>query len=141
MSCAKVSIKHRIHKIVFSSTCSTYGDPQLLPISEDHNQTPVNPYGQSKLIVEKMLGDFETAYGLKSISLRYFNAAGADPDGETGEDRTLETHLIPLVLDAALGIRPQITIHGNDYDTPDVACIRDYIHVTDLAEARPLNFS
>lgn len=102
-------IKHRIHKIVFSSTCSTYGDPQSLPISEDHIQTPVNPYGQSKLIVEKMLRDFDTAYGLKSISLRYFNAAGADPEGETGEDHTPETHLIPLVLDAALGIRSPIT--------------------------------
>ena len=91
---------------------STHGDLQSLPISEDHIQTPDHPYGQSKLIVEKMLREFDTAYGLKSISLRYFNAAGADPDGETGEDHTPETHLIPLVLDAALGSRPQITIHG-----------------------------
>jgi UDP-glucose-4-epimerase GalE len=123
---------------VFSSTCSTYGDPQSLPIAEDHIQNPVNPYGQSKLIVEKMLQDFDTAYGLKSISLRYFNAAGADPEGEAGENHTPETHLIPLVLDDALGIRPKITIHGSDYDTPDGTFIRDYIHVTDLAEAHVL---
>jgi UDP-glucose-4-epimerase GalE len=131
-------IKHRIRKIVFSSTCSTYGDPLSLPISEEHIQNPVNPYGQTKLIIEKMLNDFDVAHGIKSISLRYFNAAGADPDGEIGEDHTPETHLVPLVLDAALGIRPQITIHGSDYATPDGTCIRDYIHVTDLAWAHVL---
>ena len=131
-------IRHRIHRIVFSSTCSTYGDPLSLPIAEDHIQNPVNPYGQNKLTVEKMLRDFDAAYGIKSISLRYFNAAGADPEGETGEDHTPETHLIPLVLDAALGVRPQITIHGSDYATPDGTCTRDYIHVTDLAEAHVL---
>ena len=128
-------IKHRIFRIVFSSTCSTYGDPLSIPISEDHIQNPVNPYGQTKLTVEKMLRDFDTAYGIKNISLRYFNAAGADPECETGEDHAPETHLIPLVLDAALGIRPQITIYGSDYATPDGTCIRDYIHVTDLASA------
>lgn len=102
-------IRHRIHRIVFSSTCSTYGDPLSLPISEDHIQNPVNPYVQSKLIVEKMLRDFDTANCIRSISLRLFNAAGADPEGETGEDHTPKTHLIPLVLNGALGIRPQIT--------------------------------
>ncbi|MFZ4439568.1 MAG: NAD-dependent epimerase/dehydratase family protein [Syntrophales bacterium] len=113
-------IKHRIHKIVFSSTCSTYGDPQSLPISEDHIQTPVNPYGQSKLIVEKMLRDFDTAYGLKNISPRYFNAAGDDPDGETGEDHTPETYLIPLVLDAALGIRRNLEIIRTTNETDKI---------------------
>jgi len=98
-------IEHRIHKIVISSPCSTYGDPHSIPISEDHIQTPVNPHGQSKLIVEKMLQDFDTAYGLKSISLRYFNAAGANPDGETGEDHAQEKHPISLVRDAAPGGR------------------------------------
>jgi UDP-arabinose 4-epimerase len=131
-------IKYRINKLVFSSTCSTYGVPLSLPISEKHIQNPVNPYGQSKLTIEKMLRDFDTAYGIKSISLRYFNAAGADPQGETGEDHTPETHLIPLVLDAALGIRPRIIIYGCDYATPDGTCIRDYIHVTDLASAHVL---
>lgn len=131
-------LKHRIHRIVFSSTCSTYGSPLSIPISEDHIQNPVNPYGQSKLTIEKMLQDFDTAYDMKSIALRYFNAAGADPDAETGEDHSPETHLIPLVLDAALGIRPHITIHGSNYATPDGTCIRDYIHVTDLAEAHVL---
>ncbi|NOY16562.1 MAG: UDP-glucose 4-epimerase GalE, partial [Gammaproteobacteria bacterium] len=124
-----------INTFIFSSTCATYGEPEQVPIPEDHKQVPVNPYGQSKLMIEQMLSDFDVAHKLKSVSLRYFNAAGADLDGETGEDHDPETHLIPLVLDAAIGKRPSITVFGDDYDTPDGTCIRDYIHVTDLADA------
>lgn len=127
-----------VDKIVFSSTCATYGMPETELLAEDHPQRPINPYGHSKLMVEQILRDYDTAHGLKSMSLRYFNAAGADLDGEIGEDHDPETHLIPLVLDAALGSRPDITIFGTDYDTPDGTCIRDYIHVADLAEAHVL---
>jgi UDP-glucose-4-epimerase GalE len=127
-----------IEQIVFSSTCATYGIPQSLPIREDTPQIPINPYGASKLMVERMLGDFANAYGLRSVALRYFNAAGADPDGEIGEDHDPETHLIPLVLDTAARRRPAIAIFGTDYDTPDGTCMRDYIHVTDLATAHVL---
>jgi UDP-glucose-4-epimerase GalE len=127
-----------VNKIVFSSTCATYGIPTVIPIPEDHPQQPINPYGFSKLMVERILRDCDKAYGIRSISLRYFNAAGADPNGELGEDHEPETHLIPLVLDAAAGKRPHITIFGDDYDTPDGTCIRDYIHVTDLAVAHVL---
>lgn len=127
-----------VHKIVFSSSCATYGNPLTLPIKENHIQSPLNPYGWSKLIVEQMLKDFDRAYGIKNIALRYFNAAGADPDSEIGEDHSPETHLIPLIIDAALGIRPHIMVYGNDYPTPDGTCIRDYIHVADLAEAHVL---
>ena len=127
-----------IDRIVFSSTCATYGEPKVVPIPESHPQDPINPYGASKLMVERMLADVGTAHGIRSIALRYFNAAGADPDGEIGEDHDPETHLIPLVLDAAAGRRPHITIFGDDYDTPDGTCIRDYIHVTDLAQAHVL---
>jgi UDP-glucose-4-epimerase GalE len=109
-----------------------------MPIGEDHPQNPINPYGASKLMVERMLADFGAAYNLRTVSLRYFNAAGADPDGEIGEDHDPETHLIPLVLKAAAGELPNITIYGSDYDTPDGTCIRDYVHVTDLAEAHVL---
>ena len=129
---------HGIDKLIFSSTCSTYGVPDAVPIREEHPQRPINPYGASKLMIERMLQDFDTAHGLRSISLRYFNAAGADPDGEIGEAHDPETHLIPLVLDAAVGVRPAITVFGDDYDTPDGTCIRDYIHVTDLAFAHVL---
>lgn len=124
-----------IDQFVFSSTCATYGIPDQLPILEETPQRPINPYGASKLMVERMLADFGAAHGLRSIALRYFNAAGADPDGEIGEDHDPETHLIPLVLDAASGRRPDVTIFGTDYDTPDGTCVRDYIHVTDLADA------
>ena len=124
-----------IDRIVFSSTCATYGIPEILPISEDAPQNPINPYGSTKLMIERVLADYGAAYGIKSVSLRYFNAAGADADGEVGEDHTPETHLIPLVLDAAMGVRPNITILGDDYDTPDRTCIRDYIHVADIADA------
>jgi len=129
---------HGIELCIFSSTCATYGMPVAMPITESHPQHPANPYGSSKLMIEQMLGDFAVAHQLRSISLRYFNAAGADPDGETGEAHDPETHLIPLVLDVALGRRPHITIFGNDYDTPDGTCIRDYIHVCDLASAHVL---
>jgi len=129
---------HGIDKLIFSSTCATYGIPEQVPITEDHPQRPINPYGTSKLMIEQILRDFDHAHGLRSISLRYFNAAGADPDGEIGESHDPETHLIPLVLDAAAGKRPAITIFGDDYDTLDGTCIRDYIHVSDLAEAHLL---
>jgi len=127
-----------INKIIFSSTCATYGMPEQIPIGEDHPQYPINPYGRSKLMIEWILQDFAVAYGLNFVSLRYFNAAGADPDAEIGEDHDPETHLIPLVLDAALGKSDQIRIFGTDYDTPDGTCIRDYIHVSDLADAHLL---
>ncbi len=124
-----------IANFVFSSSCATYGIPAQVPITEDTQQKPINPYGASKLMVERILADFGHAHGLRSIALRYFNAAGADPDAETGEDHDPETHLIPLVLDAASGRRESITIFGADYNTPDGTCIRDYIHVADLADA------
>jgi len=127
-----------VGKIIFSSTCATYGEPEVVPIRESEPQAPVNPYGASKLMVEQMLRDFGQAHGLSSAALRYFNAAGADPEGEIGEDHDPETHLIPLVLDVAADRRPQITVFGDDYDTPDGTCIRDYIHVTDLAAAHLL---
>ena len=127
-----------VDQIVFSSTCATYGIPQTIPISEQHPQNPINPYGFSKLVCEQMLTDLGVAHGLRSISLRYFNAAGADPDGEIGEERSSEGHLIPLVLQVAAGSRPHVTIFGTDYDTPDGTCVRDYVHVTDLAEAHVL---
>lgn len=127
-----------IRRIVFSSTCATYGVPEHVPIGEDHPQRPINPYGASKLMIERMLQDFDAAYGLRSISLRYFNAAGADPDGEIGENHDPETHLIPLALQAALGQRGALKVFGTDYPTPDGSCIRDYIHVTDLAQAHVL---
>jgi UDP-arabinose 4-epimerase len=129
---------HGIARFVFSSTCATYGIPDALPIREDTLQRPINPYGASKLMVERMLVDFRAAHGLASIALRYFNAAGADPDGEIGEDHDPETHLIPVVLDAASGRRAHVPVFGADYDTPDGTCVRDYIHVTDLAEAHVL---
>lgn len=124
-----------VDKIVFSSTCATYGSPDKVPISENAPQRPVNPYGETKLAIERALHWYGQAYGLRSVSLRYFNAAGADRDGEIGELHEPETHLVPLVLQAALGRRPQIDIYGTDYPTPDGTAIRDYIHVQDLAEA------
>jgi UDP-arabinose 4-epimerase len=129
---------HGVGHIVFSSTCAVYGVPEATPISETQGLNPINPYGASKLAVERMLGDFGKAHGLCSVSLRYFNAAGADPDGEIGEVHEPETHLIPLVLDVALGRRPRISVFGNDYETPDGTCVRDYINVTDLANAHVL---
>ncbi|MDJ0652854.1 MAG: UDP-glucose 4-epimerase GalE [Xanthomonadales bacterium] len=124
-----------IDKIVFSSSCATYGVPRLVPIPEAHPQFPINPYGRTKLLVEQALRDYGQAYGLRSVSLRYFNAAGADPMCEIGELHDPETHLIPLALEAAAGLRENITVHGRDYDTLDGTCVRDFIHVTDLARA------
>ena len=121
--------------LVFSSTCAIYGAPETVPIPESQPCHPINPYGRSKLMIEQILDDYRQAYGFRSYALRYFNAAGADPDGEIGECHDPETHLIPLVLDAAAGLRPHISVFGNDYPTPDGTCIRDYIHVCDLAEA------
>ena len=122
-------------KIVFSSTCATYGVPDEVPLHEGNPQNPINPYGESKLFVEKMLRWWGGAHGLRSAALRYFNAAGADPDGEIGEDHTPETHLIPLAIQAALGERTHLDVFGTDYPTPDGTAIRDYIHVSDLASA------
>ncbi len=127
-----------IDKFIFSSTCATYGEPLEIPITENHPQNPISPYGRTKLTVECMLKDFFSAHGLNSISLRYFNAAGADPDCEVGEAHFPETHLIPLVLQAASGKRDAIYIFGDDYPTRDGTCIRDYIHIEDLAQAHLL---
>jgi UDP-glucose-4-epimerase GalE len=126
---------HDVGSIVFSSSCATYGVPQRLPIAEDAQQLPINPYGRTKLVGEMILADACAAHGLAAVALRYFNAAGADAAGELGEEHDPETHLIPLVLQAAAGVRPAISVFGTDYDTPDGTCIRDYIHVTDLAAA------
>ena len=127
--------KHNVKNIIFSSTCATYGVPQNIPILEDAPQNPVNPYGASKLMVERILADYSAAYGMRYAALRYFNAAGADPNCEIGESHTPETHLIPLVLAAAAGDIPCIQVFGNDYSTKDGSCVRDYIHVSDLADA------
>jgi len=124
-----------LNRIIFSSSAAVYGLPMEVPIPEDHPKAPINPYGFSKLAVERFLEDYDRALGLRSVSLRYFNACGADSEGETGEAHDPETHLIPRVLGAALGEVPGLAIFGVDYDTPDGTCIRDYIHVTDLADA------
>lgn len=131
----KAMIENNINKIVFSSTCSVYGNPLTIPITENESIKPINPYAKTKAIVEEILKDYDSAYGIKSISLRYFNAAGASLDGAIGESHEPETHLIPLVLYSALGKVPNITVFGTDYDTPDGTCLRDYIHVEDLATA------
>lgn len=127
-----------VSKFIFSSTAAVYGDPSYIPIDEAHPKNPINPYGRSKWMVEQVLDDYDRAYGLKSVCLRYFNAAGADPEGELGERHVPETHLIPLVLQAASGRRELVSVFGTDYDTPDGSCIRDYIHVADLCEAHAL---
>ena len=129
---------HGVNKFIFSSTAAIFGDPQYVPIDEAHPKAPINPYGRSKWFVEQMLEDYDRAYGLKAVCLRYFNAAGADPEGELGESHEPETHLIPLILQVASGRRPHITVFGEDYATADGTCIRDYIHVEDLAEAHLL---
>ncbi|WP_248919856.1 UDP-glucose 4-epimerase GalE [Pseudomonas entomophila] len=131
-------VRAGISKLVFSSTAAVYGDPLETPIDEEHPKAPINPYGRSKWMVEQLLADFDRAYGLRSVCLRYFNAAGADPEGQLGECHDPETHLIPLILQAATGRRPAITVYGRDYDTPDGTCIRDYVHVADLASAHAL---
>jgi UDP-arabinose 4-epimerase len=125
----------KVGRIVFSSTAAVYGEPRQIPIPEDHPHEPVNPYGQSKLMVERMLADHASAHGMRATALRYFNAAGADPGGKIGEDHEPESHLIPIVLDVARGRRQEVTVFGTDYTTPDGTCIRDYIHVSDLAAA------
>lgn len=127
-----------VKKIIFSSTAAIYGDPKYTPIDEKHPKAPINPYGQSKWIVEKILRDFDSAYGLKSICLRYFNAAGSDPNAELGERHEPETHLIPLVLQVANKRRKHICIYGDDYETADGSCVRDYIHIVDLCSAHHL---
>ncbi len=134
----RVMRKYGCDKIIFSSTCATYGEPEQVPITENMLQNPINPYGASKLMVERILKDYNKAYGLNFVVLRYFNAAGADPDGEIGESHNPETHLIPLVLDAASGKRQDIKVFGTDYKTADGSCVRDYIHVYDLATAHLL---
>lgn len=131
-------VRAGVGQLVFSSTCATYGMPEAIPMPETHPQRPINPYGASKLMVERMLADFGAAHGLRSIVFRYFNAAGADPSGTIGEMHDPETHLIPLALQAAAGVRPALEIFGTDYPTADGTCIRDYIHVTDLADAHAL---
>jgi UDP-glucose 4-epimerase len=128
-------LEFNVKRLVFSSTCATYGDPVEIPITEQHPQNPISPYGRGKLMVENVLSDYSRAYNLRYVSLRYFNAAGADPDADIGELHNPETHLIPLILDAASGQRDSIKIFGTDYSTPDGTCIRDYVHVTDLAAA------
>jgi UDP-glucose 4-epimerase len=133
-SARQAGVKH----FVFSSTAAVYGEPEIVPIKEDAKLEPTNVYGRTKLMIEQMLSDYSKIYGMTYVALRYFNAAGADPSGEIGEDHTPETHLIPLVLDAALGKRPHITVFGTDYPTEDGTCVRDYIHVNDLASAHVL---
>jgi UDP-glucose-4-epimerase GalE len=133
----RVMVEEGVRPIIFSSTAAVFGEPTATPITEDHDTRPINAYGETKLAVERALGHFERAYGLRSIALRYFNAAGADPEGEIGEDHRPEAHLIPLAIDAALGGEP-LRVFGEDYPTPDGTCLRDYIHVTDLARAHVL---
>lgn len=135
LSLIEAALAAGIDKLVFSSTCATYGVPKTLPIDEDTPQIPINPYGRSKRMVEQMLQDIGAVTPLRSVALRYFNACGTDPDGEIGENHDPETHLLPLAINAALGLGPALQVFGNDYPTPDGTCIRDYIHVTDLADA------
>src|SRR5262249_37497035 len=130
--------KHGVRHFIFSSTCATYGIPAVVPIVEDTPQLPINPYGESKLAFERALRWFSESHGLQYLALRYFNAAGADADAQFGEDPDPETHLIPLVFDAASGRRADVKIFGTDYPTADGTCLRDYIHVTDLANAHVL---
>ena len=131
-------VKHGVKHFIFSSTAAIFGEPEYTPIDELHPTLPINPYGRTKLYVEQILADYDRAYGLKSVCLRYFNAAGAHPDGSLGERHVPETHLIPLVLQAASGRRDAISVFGRDYPTPDGTCVRDYIHVMDLCEAHLL---
>ncbi len=134
----QVMLQYNILKFIFSSTAASFGNPKYTPIDEKHPIQPINPYGKSKVMVESILEDYDRAYGLKSIALRYFNAAAADPDGLLGECHEPESHLIPIILQVANGKREKIFVYGNDYDTKDGTCIRDYIHVTDLCQAHLL---
>ena len=131
-------VRHGVKRFIFSSTAAIFGEPEYVPIDESHPKNPINPYGKSKLMVERALEDYEKAHGLQSVCLRYFNAAGADPDGELGERHNPETHLIPLILQAASGRREAISIFGKDYATTDGSCVRDYIHIVDLCSAHLL---
>ena len=131
----RAASENKVKYFVFSSTCSVYGNPAKIPISEEAQTNPINPYANTKLMIEMMLKDFQSAYGMKYVSLRYFNAAGADDSGEIGESHNPEPHLIPIVLEAANGKREKVSVFGNDYNTPDGTCIRDYIHVNDLSNA------
>jgi UDP-glucose 4-epimerase len=131
-------VAHGVKHFIFSSTAAVFGEPDYVPIDEAHPNRPVNPYGRSKWMIEQVLADYDHAFGLKSVCLRYFNAAGADPEGLLGERHDPETHLIPLILQAASGRRPEIQVFGRDYDTPDGTCIRDYIHIVDLCSAHLL---
>ena len=131
-------LRHEVKNFIFSSTAAIFGEPDYTPIDEKHNRQPINPYGHSKLMIEQVLEDYDKAYGLRSTCLRYFNAAGADPDGELGERHVPETHLIPLILQAASGRRQDIKVFGDDYATDDGTCVRDYIHINDLCDAHSL---
>ncbi|MBC7805748.1 MAG: UDP-glucose 4-epimerase GalE [Akkermansiaceae bacterium] len=128
-------LDNNIQNFIFSSSAATYGEPQILPIPENHPQKTTNPYGETKLMYERFLRDYDMAFGLKSVSLRYFNAAGADPEGILGEDHTPEQHALPLIIDTALGRRKEFKIFGTDWDTRDGSCLRDFVHVNDLADA------
>jgi len=140
MSVLDAMIEENVRHLVFSSTAAVFGNPIETPITESHPTQPINAYGETKLAIERALPHYDTAYGIKSITLRYFNAAGADPDGELGEDHAPEAHLIPRAIDAALG-RDTFQVFGDDYETPDGTCLRDYVHVTDLASAHVLSLS
>jgi UDP-glucose 4-epimerase len=131
-------LRHEVKNFIFSSTAAIFGEPDYTPIDEKHNKQPINPYGHSKLMIEQVLDDYDKAYGLRSTCLRYFNAAGADPDGELGERHVPETHLIPLILQAASGRREDIKVFGDDYATDDGTCVRDYIHINDLCDVHSL---
>lgn len=135
-----IMVQFHVKHIVFSSSAATFGEPKYIPIDENHSQNPINPYGTTKLIGEKMLMDYEKAYGIKFCAMRYFNAAGADPETEIGESHNPEHHILPLIFKTALGQRAKFYVFGNDYDTKDGTCLRDYIHVSDLAEAHFLAF-
>ncbi len=138
ISLIEACVNHGVTRFVLSSTANLFGDPEVIPIPETATIAPSSPYGESKLMIERALAWAERIHGLHSACLRYFNAAGADPSGRAGEDHNPETHLIPLVIDAALGRRPELAVFGTDYPTPDGTCIRDYVHVTDLADAHLL---
>ncbi len=131
-------VRHNVRSFIFSSSCATFGNPHYVPMDEKHPQDPINPYGESKYFVERILRAYDTAYGLRFVALRYFNAAGADPEGVIGESHDPETHLIPVIFQAAMGARANIKVFGTDYDTPDGTCIRDYIHILDIAQAHAL---
>ena len=135
LSLLKAMVDNNCMKLIFSSSAAIFGNPEYIPIDESHPKNPINPYGKSKLMVEEILKDFESAYSLKYVSFRYFNAAGHDPEGELSERHDPETHLLPIIMQAANGQRDSVSIFGNDYDTNDGTCVRDYIHVNDLANA------